>query len=821
MGQQQSSNQVLRAYPNADHPPTPQRLQPSVIGPHSYQHNNGYTIPAESKNSTGNFVQAKRLAVEPTTVHRGLQNTAGENNCFLNVTIQALWHVGQFRVELSKCLSSVSQQSSEYGDTIMSAVSNLFVQYEFADMSTLPPTELRQMLHKLTDKFDLGSIADSNEALDAILSRIHEEASPRCPGPPKCLAHRVFGGCVMEQVQCRVCQATGEPELKDECMHLIYVSELLEAARSDVTSSIPFGNLLRSCMCLTSSRCPALLPSNAPQSTQLNTRSPARPTCAVDSATMKAYVLEPSLALALPLVWSQGRETAEVINELLSIVSYSILASELFYVFGDFITPTSTTGASSKTDGCSNDSSDGQGCGQRHSYVFRGMVCYYGKHYVSIFQEYSPGEPRFLLFDDSRIRCLGNWAEVKAECGRSLYQPVLLLYELEGSYESVDNNFSAQENNFSAQEKAFSSLPIISEYKHDQKPDGKHDIKTDDKVDAKEVGSCKHSLLDLNVNMDTGSVDDASASSAASAVFSPYRSRTMSTDFTHSYAELDRQVRRLHSSHSRRSLDIDQPTDAMSPSVDADTKAGAETHLTDAMKAQVETRADPTLATTTSISSVSSHHALDASSAKIIHTTPTLVVASNWNSSAVSIQRIRECKLKGAVMDVSIGSQEPRRLVGGSLLGGSHRPNLLGLELCRDEESRILVTGLYRHPLTHAVLPAEESGQISLMDQLLAINGRPLAGKTTQQVNEMLTSSRLPVRLTIRSASKMNLVCKCPYCESDIIVSHDKWKLFDEGPLSSANLECNVCYISCLLDKSLTSRNKSVGGFDQSIEMSL
>lgn len=33
-------------------------------------------------------------------------------------------------------------------------------------------------------------------------------------------------------------------------------------------------------------------------------------------------------------------------------------------------------------------------------YVFRGLICYYGHHYVSIFQEYSPGEPVFLLFDD-------------------------------------------------------------------------------------------------------------------------------------------------------------------------------------------------------------------------------------------------------------------------------------------------------------------------------------------------------------------------------------------------------------------------------------
>jgi hypothetical protein len=35
------------------------------------------------------------LAYSPTHVHKGMRNSAGENNCFLNVTIQALWHIGK------------------------------------------------------------------------------------------------------------------------------------------------------------------------------------------------------------------------------------------------------------------------------------------------------------------------------------------------------------------------------------------------------------------------------------------------------------------------------------------------------------------------------------------------------------------------------------------------------------------------------------------------------------------------------------------------------------------------------------------------------
>ena len=46
------------------------------------------------------------LAFASTTTHKGLTNNSGENNCFLNATIQALWHVGPFRVELQDFLAS-------------------------------------------------------------------------------------------------------------------------------------------------------------------------------------------------------------------------------------------------------------------------------------------------------------------------------------------------------------------------------------------------------------------------------------------------------------------------------------------------------------------------------------------------------------------------------------------------------------------------------------------------------------------------------------------------------------------------------------------
>lgn len=57
-------------------------------------------------------------------------------------------------------------------------------------------------------------------------------------------------------------------------------------------------------------------------------------------------------------------------------------------------------------------------------------VCYYGKHYVSLFarrgrSKAGSGRGEWLLFDDAVIRPLGTWADVKRFCVRAKYQPTV------------------------------------------------------------------------------------------------------------------------------------------------------------------------------------------------------------------------------------------------------------------------------------------------------------------------------------------------------------------------------------------------------------
>jgi hypothetical protein len=403
-----------------------------------------------------------------TLIHRGLSNESGENNCFLNVTIQALWHLGPFRVELLKLISNneinkqykcetkddpflVNSPPTEMDKGLVHALCNIFVQYEFTELPVLPPTELRITLSSLFEEFQLGEIADATETLGAILERIHIECTPSCPhGATKCLSHTIFGGQFMEQSTCMDCGASSEPVLRSDFVHNVCAAELIglgelekkiEKVNKKKSNKYQFGNLLHECMHVSTRSCPSLHDSDnndedkaAGHGVGVNQIMPdiSEWKC-TGQAQVKLYTLEPSLSLAISVGWTTPTESRETLHSFLSLMSYTINLSDLFDMnstqntskfYGDF--------KLNKSDDHINIENEDTNKKSSPRYVFRGFVCYYGLHYISIFQEHSLGEEvNFLLFDDTRIRRLGGWEDVKSECLRSLYQPVLLLYELE------------------------------------------------------------------------------------------------------------------------------------------------------------------------------------------------------------------------------------------------------------------------------------------------------------------------------------------------------------------------------------------------------
>ena len=382
--------------------------------------------------------------------HRGLANSAGQNNCFLNVTVQALWHLGPFRTELRRLIDhqvhenntersmnssyatidsechkphlnenvknlgepgahadgecdndgfvhvNLSSPASDARIGIIDALCNLFAKYELSDLHVLPPDELRTTLQAITGRFDLGAIADANEALDAVLGHIHIESAKNCPDTKKCLSHAVFGGVIMEQTFCPSCDATSEPMLRTAFMQNIYAAEIVEIARRNPHES--FASLIGRCSGVAQKECPSA-----------DDNPPPRPACK-SKANVRMFCLEAPLALALSIGWTSTSEPLSTLRNFYRLVSRSLSLNQLYMPSG----------------GATTDASDSSGSPE---YLFRGMVCYYGLHYVSIFQEFGTKEARFLLFDDKNVRPIGSWDAVVELALKARYQPVCLLYE--------------------------------------------------------------------------------------------------------------------------------------------------------------------------------------------------------------------------------------------------------------------------------------------------------------------------------------------------------------------------------------------------------
>jgi len=353
--------------------------------------------------------------------HKGIQNLVGQNNCFLNVVIQVLWHVDGFRITLQKMFYTSGFEVSEMrqflkgtkdhsGLTLFKAVCLLFLDYEdetFHDV--LNPNGVREVLAVISSKFQFGEIADSNETLDEILKQFHQE-DERCGVETnyRCLAHRIFGGTLVNMFECSTCGNTSEPEFPENFLHYAYAAELLDVAYSTAALSSSgnrqnersLGRLLQQCRSLSSARCPT--------TTCCDTHSLSTESVCPGDAVMKTFCLTPPMCFCLAVAWTSPHESPDTLRRFMQIVTPTMTLSEVFCADGP-------------------DSSN--------IYQFRGFICYYGQHYVSIFKdtrsyEVVRGEaPQFVLLDDAKMRILGTWNQVIEEVVKSRYQPVLLLYE--------------------------------------------------------------------------------------------------------------------------------------------------------------------------------------------------------------------------------------------------------------------------------------------------------------------------------------------------------------------------------------------------------
>ena len=65
-------------------------------------------------------------------------------------------------------------------------------------------------------------------------------------------------------------------------------------------------------------------------------------------------------------------------------------------------------------------------------YFFKGMICFWGKHYFAYFRDFHSDNSAdcWSLYDDNRVKKVGDWDDVLEKCLDGSERPILLIYEI-------------------------------------------------------------------------------------------------------------------------------------------------------------------------------------------------------------------------------------------------------------------------------------------------------------------------------------------------------------------------------------------------------
>lgn len=185
-------------------------------------------------------------------VHRGLDNPPSAHHCFLNVCIQALWHLTSFRRRLlaaPHAHSPLTSAGDGAGACITCALQNVYAAYAHGDNGEIvPPDALRAALATVytnESAFGWGGMADAGETLLAILNAVHAEALRGAPSAenspahgdaadvkctPPCAAHACFEFEYFSCNSCPSCFGTSDTTgVSRDCLYLVYVADVMDA----------------------------------------------------------------------------------------------------------------------------------------------------------------------------------------------------------------------------------------------------------------------------------------------------------------------------------------------------------------------------------------------------------------------------------------------------------------------------------------------------------------------------------------------------------------------------------------------------------------
>eukprot|EP01114_Cavostelium_apophysatum_P014332 TRINITY_DN3689_c0_g1_i4.p1 TRINITY_DN3689_c0_g1~~TRINITY_DN3689_c0_g1_i4.p1 ORF type:complete len:590 (+),score=108.12 TRINITY_DN3689_c0_g1_i4:1276-3045(+) len=365
------------------------------------------SLAMDSVNSRGHG-HITRSSSTSSFGEKGLENKTGENNCFLNVVIQSLYHLDPFRnLFLSSESNHLHSGNGSDESCIFCALAIIFAQFEYGEQETLTPISLRRAMSALfvkEDRFQIGQLDDAMEALDAILKMLHaallkEDHRNVCDAQcePPCFIHQLFGLGILEQQICtqRECGASSEPNTVNTFVHIAYAADL-----RSLSSSRPgnFAELLK-------------------RSYQTDTRPCNNAKFCNSTFTTNQFLLSQPKIFTIGFVWDSDSPNSDDIKQTLDLIDQTL---DLSQVYGGIA---------------------------ESPYELKGMICYYGKHYDAYFFDQQKGQ--WWIFDDARVRPVAEqWRQIKQRCHQGKHQPFILFYQaIEEFKPNRGNNDALRANN--------------------------------------------------------------------------------------------------------------------------------------------------------------------------------------------------------------------------------------------------------------------------------------------------------------------------------------------------------------------------------------
>ncbi|EQC42432.1 hypothetical protein SDRG_00167 [Saprolegnia diclina VS20] len=337
---------------------------------------------------------------------KGLRNDTGENNCFLNVVVQSLFHLQTFRNAFRSITRHVCPGD---GRCVYCALSAVFDMLSPGDNQTACSSDaLRSVLSTLSassaanvslpppgdgpNRFSLGSMDDAAEAHDAVLWQLHEALKTSSKTQDcTCVIHSVFGLLVGEEAHCPKCHTKMTAATYDTMVMAASTAQLHDhivrkkARTFDklLAHVVAIGGGTRKCA---NSRCrnTDLLPS---------------------SLKLKAL----PQVFTVGLSWPNAQPSSGYLGHIVSSIAPTI---DLTRVFPNLI-----------ADGLALPHGGGN---DAH---LMGVFCYFGHHYLTFL--FQPSTNEWLSFDDTVVKRVGaSWSDVQKVCLENHLQPMVLFYDV-------------------------------------------------------------------------------------------------------------------------------------------------------------------------------------------------------------------------------------------------------------------------------------------------------------------------------------------------------------------------------------------------------